>query len=175
MLISGDGRLSAARAADGRYYYLSGTVPPKSFTGEIWWQRLGAPPLYPWPALRRNDREGKVGADGSLRCDVDGCTWRYGGFVVALPKRPGAITEDCRTADVVIAMQMPIRYRCPAARIVIDRFDLRRDGAHALYLDRESGIQAIHVAATRGRRPWVLAKGHGELSQEGAPGDRRTE
>lgn len=175
MLISGDGRLSAARADDGRYYYLSGSVPPKSFTGESWWQRLGAPPLYPWPVLRRNDREGRVGADGSLRCEMDGCTWRHAGFVVALPKRPGAIAEDCRSADAVIAMQMPIRYRCPAARIVIDRFDLWRNGAHALYLDHKGGIRIVHVAATRGQRPWVLAKGHGELSQEGTPGDRRAD
>lgn len=167
MLISADGKLSAARAADGRYYYLSGSVPPRSFTGESWWQRLGAPPLYPWPNLRRNDTEGRTGADGSLRCDPDGCIWRYAGYVVALPRQPRAISEDCRSADVVIAMQMPVRYRCPSARIVVDRFDLRRDGAHALYLDRAEGIRMVHVAATRGRRPWGLARGHAEAAREG--------
>lgn len=159
MLLAGDGRLTAARAADGRHYYISGSFPPRSFVGEIWLQRLAMPPLHPWPALRRNQTEGRAGADGSLRCDPDGCSWRYNGFLAALPKVPKAITEDCRHADIVIALQMPIRYRCPSARIVIDRFDLWRDGAHMLFLDRKTGLRVVTVASLRGQRPWVLPKG----------------
>ncbi|HEX6959493.1 MAG TPA: hypothetical protein VF194_16030 [Ferrovibrio sp.] len=144
LLLSGDGKVSAARAADGRYYYQSGSVPPRSFVGKSWWERLGAPPLYPWPKLRRNDTEGRTGADGSLRCDPAGCAWRHDGFLVAMPQQPHAITEDCHVADVVI-----------------DRFDLWRSGARALWLDREKGIRVLTVAETRGHRPWVLPRGHG--------------
>ncbi len=165
LLVGGDGRMTAARGSDGRHVYISGTIPPRSFTGEIWWQHLGGPPLYPWPALRRSDREGRSGADGSLRCDADGCTWRHEGFLVALPVRPQAIAEDCRHADAVIALQMPVRYRCPAARVVIDRNDLRRAGAHLLYLDRETGIRMVTVAETRGRRPWVRPLWGGEAPE----------
>lgn len=161
LIVGGDGRMIAARAADGEHVYLSGTVPPRSFTGEVWWQRLGGPPLYPWPAMRRNDAEGRSGVDGSVRCDADGCAWRHDGFLVALPKRPQAITEDCRHADVVIAQQMAVRYRCPAARVVIDRFDLRREGAHVLFLDRETGLRVVTAAQSRGRRPWAPMRGHG--------------
>lgn len=160
MLISGDGRLVAARAADQRYYLTS--TPPRGFAAETWWERLGAPPLYPWPTLRRNDSEGRAGADGSLRCDPEGCSWRHDGFLVALPRQPRAITEDCRHADAVIALQMPIRYRCPAAKVVIDRNDLWRGGTHALYLDGGSRvIRTVTVAQGRGQRPWVVSKGHG--------------
>lgn len=159
MLIGGDGRLAAARATDGRYYLTS--VPPRGFAAETWWERLGGPLLYPWPVLRRNDTEGRSGADGALRCDSDGCAWRYDGGLVALPRQPKAIAEDCRHADAVIAMQMAIRYRCPAAKVVIDRNDLWRGGTHALFLQPEQGrIRVVTVAQQRGRRPWVLAKGH---------------
>jgi competence protein ComEC len=159
MLVGSDGRLIAARAVDGRYYLTS--TPPRGFAAESWWERLGGPPLYPWPSLRRNDTEGRSGADGSLRCDPEGCAWRYAGRVVALPRQPKAITEDCRHADAVIATQMSIRYRCPAAKVVIDRNDLWRNGTHALFLQSDhGGIDVVTVAQQRGRRPWVLAKGH---------------
>jgi competence protein ComEC len=169
LLVSGDGRLLAARANDGRVYLSS--TPPRGFAAETWWERLGAPPLHPWPTLRRNETEGRAGADGSLRCDPAGCAWRYQGLLVALPKQPQAITEDCRHADAVIATQMPIRYRCPSARIVIDRNDLWRGGAHALYLDRETGIRVVTATQLRGRRPWVIAKGHG-AARDSADGER---
>lgn len=163
-LVSADGRLLAARAADPDRYYFS-SAPPRGFAAETWHGRLGAPQLYPWPSLRRAEQQagqGRSGADGSLRCDVAGCAWRYQGFLVALPQQPKAITEDCRHADAVIAARMAVRYRCPAARIVIDRNDLQRGGAHALYLDARHGIRSANVAQTRGRRPWVNPKGHGE-------------
>ncbi len=166
LLVSGDGRLLAARAAAAdRYYFLPPT--PRGFAAETWHERLGAPQLYPWPSLSRADQrtgEGRSGADGSLRCDPSGCSWRYQGFLVALPQQPKAIAEDCRHADAVIAARMAVRYRCPSAKIVIDRNDLWRRGTHALYLDPALGMRSVSVAQTRGRRPWVNAKGHGEAA-----------
>ena len=168
LLVSGDGRLLAVRAAGADGYFYFSSARPTGFIAETWWERLGAPPLYPWPAARRGDSEGRAGVDGSLRCEPAGCSWRRDGFLVALPRQPTAIAEDCRHADAVIAAQMYVRYRCPAARIVIDRGNLWRDGTHALYLDPVRGIRAISVAQTRGRRPWVNAKAHGEARFEAA-------
>ncbi len=166
LLVSGDGRLLAARAAEvDRYYFLPPT--PRGFAAETWYERLGAPRLHPWPSLSRADQrtgEGRSGADGSLRCDPAGCSWRYRGFLIALPQQPKAITEDCRHADAVISTRMAVRYRCPSAKIVIDRNDLWRGGTHALYLDSDLGIRSVSVAQMRGRRPWVNAKGHGEAT-----------
>src|SRR3546814_12517978 len=73
LLIGNDGWLIAARAADGVHFYLSGSVPPRSFAGEVWWQRLGAPPLCPWPAFRSNDTEGSCLVDRAVCCHTDGC------------------------------------------------------------------------------------------------------
>jgi competence protein ComEC len=173
LLVSGDGRLLALRAAEpGRYYF--SVAAPRGFIAETWWERLGSPRLYPWPSLPRNERragagdgDGRSGADGSLRCDVAGCSWRRDGFLVALPVQPKAIAEDCRHADAVIAPRMAVRYRCPAAKIVIDRNDLWRQGTHALYLDAAQGMRSVSVAQLRGRRPWVSAKGHGEARPRG--------
>src|SRR3546814_14106679 len=66
LLIGNDGRLIAARAADGVHFYLSGSVPPRSFAGEVWWQCPGEPQHYPWTALRRKVTEGSSDDDGSV-------------------------------------------------------------------------------------------------------------
>ena len=56
-------------------------------------------------------------------------------------------------ADVVIAT-FPVRGRsCRRATLVIDRFDLWRQGAHALWL-RQEGIRVRTVAEASGHRPW---------------------
>ena len=64
-----------------------------------------------------------------------------------------AIAEDCRTASVVISA-VPVRRRCPAAHTIIDRFDLWRNGAYALYFE-PSGPRVVSVTDARGIRPWT--------------------
>jgi hypothetical protein len=75
------------------------------------------------------------------------------GKTVALIRHPGALEEDCRLADIVIA-PFTIGRRCRAARVIVDRRMLRAEGAEALYIEGLS-IRAETVAAARGRRPWV--------------------
>ena len=67
--------------------------------------------------------------------------------------RKGAVEEDCRIADIVIA-PFTIGQRCRAARVIVDRRVLRTQGAHALYIEGLS-IRTETVAASRGHRPWV--------------------
>ena len=69
--------------------------------------------------------------------------------MVALVRDSRALADDCRNADVVISA-VPVRRPCPSARVVIDRADLRRDGAHALYLGAD-GTRVESVAGRRGR------------------------
>jgi competence protein ComEC len=78
------------------------------------------------------------------------------GKKVALIRHPGALEEDCRRADIVIA-PFTIGKKCRAARVVVDRRMLRAHGAHALYVDGLS-IRTVTVAAAGGRRPWVLER-----------------
>lgn len=65
-----------------------------------------------------------------------------------------AIPEDCRSAEIIVNA-VPVPWSCPSAKLVIDRFDLWRNGAHAIWLT-EDGITVENVNTKRGRRPWVL-------------------
>ncbi len=66
---------------------------------------------------------------------------------------PGALEEDCRLADIVIA-PFTVGKKCRAARVIVDRRMLKANGAHALYIEGLS-IRTETVAASRGHRPWV--------------------
>jgi competence protein ComEC len=92
-----------------------------------------------------------------LRCDDLGCIHRAGGEIVALVRHPLALLDDCRKATVVVSAE-PVRVHCPSARLVIDRFDLWREGTHALWFDGND-VRVESVAAHRGDRPWVVKRG----------------
>jgi competence protein ComEC len=67
--------------------------------------------------------------------------------------KASALAEDCALADVVIS-RVPMRAgRCPGPVLVIDRFALWREGAHALWLAGK-GIRVERVREARGARPW---------------------
>ncbi|MCG8691591.1 MAG: ComEC family competence protein [Minwuiales bacterium] len=144
ILISGDAKLTAVRGGDGGLAVSS----PRGSTivRETWLRRRGLAAASPWPADGVSD-------DGLLRCDGIGCIYRAKGWMVALPTDDRALAEDCARADVVVST-VPVRGRCPAARVVIDRFDLWRNGAHAVWLDK-AGIRVDSVNRSRGLRPWV--------------------
>ncbi len=145
VLVNGDARLMGVRDAAGGL--LVSTARAEAFTTEGWLRRLGDDAAEPWPAAGST-------ADGMLACDPLGCIYRAAGHVVALVKQPGALQEDCGVADVVVSA-VPIRHRCPSARVVVDRFDLWREGAHAIWLS-PGAVQVLSVGDTRGERPWVV-------------------
>jgi competence protein ComEC len=55
---------------------------------------------------------------------------------------------------VVISL-VPVRGSCSSASTLIDRFDLWREGAHAIWLERDA-VRVESVNGVRGKRPWVL-------------------
>jgi competence protein ComEC len=93
-----------------------------------------------------------------LRCDGAGCIYRQGGAVVALVHDGRALAEDCRLADLVIST-VPVRHNCASAGLVIDRFDLWRHGAHAVYFNDAGRIPIENVANARGARPRTARRG----------------
>jgi competence protein ComEC len=68
----------------------------------------------------------------------------------------------------VVIASFPIRQRCAGARVVIDRFDLWRHGAHALWLDG-GRVRVGRVNDGRGNRPWVLPRPRPPRSAGGGP------
>lgn len=96
----------------------------------------------------------------SLSCDGVGCLGETKGLRVAIARHPSATAEDCANADILVGG--PRRPRgCDRPLAVFDRAALRRDGAHAIYVDDTPEGDAARivrtetVAARRGVRPWT--------------------
>lgn len=60
----------------------------------------------------------------------------------------------CRGIDILVT-DFPLRGACPSVPTRIDRFDLWRNGAHALYLDG-GGVRIETARESQGARPWVV-------------------
>ena len=164
LLVDGSGRVLATAAADGGLLMSSKSVGRS--TRDAWLRRVGsvAPTGY-WP-------KGGASTDGTLRCDALGCVYRASNHAVAVAFRGEALLDDCRLADVVISL-VPVRGVCPSAGTLIDRFDLWRDGAHAVWLNADR-VRVENVADARGARPWVVRPplGTGDEGEEEAGADR---
>ena len=146
VLVSEDAAYLAVRAADGGLWVSS---PRSNVTVDTWLRRDGREGAGRWPA------SGTATADGRLRCDGTGCIYRAEGATVALVREEEALAEDCRAADVVVA-SVAVFVRCNA-RVVVDRLDVWRAGAHAVWI-KDGEIRVVTVAETRGVRPWVLPR-----------------
>jgi competence protein ComEC len=87
-----------------------------------------------------------------VRCDALGCVAQArGGVIVAAAARPEALAEDCAAAEIVVSA-VPTRHLCSGPRLVVDRFDVARNGAYAIWLDGELTVETIE--GERGLRPW---------------------
>jgi competence protein ComEC len=117
------------------------------FDAEVWLKRAGQDEPVDWDTAAGQ-------ADSGLTCDLLSCLVRRNGHLVALVKDPAALAEDCRAADLVVSLE-PVRVRCPSAQRVIDRFDLWRNGGHAVWL-WPAGVEIQSVRDVRGVRPWVV-------------------
>jgi competence protein ComEC len=74
--------------------------------------------------------------------------------VVALSLRAGALTDDCMRARIVVSAVV-VRRSCKGPELVLDRFDIARNGATAVTWGT-NGIAIETVAAMRGQRPWSV-------------------
>ncbi|MDR3498425.1 MAG: ComEC/Rec2 family competence protein [Parvibaculum sp.] len=144
VLIDREGALAAVRAGDGR---LALTAARPSYAAEQWLRHDG-------------DARSPVEAAkmASMRCDALGCAWREEGRpIVAFPASLEALEEDCALADVIVtrvAVPHRIRHLC-GARMIVDRFDLWREGATALRFSADGNIVKETSLERRGNRPWV--------------------
>jgi len=144
LLVSGDARQVALRDPEGRLW-----VPSQRgsrFVLETWERQAFAAETVTWPKLGE-------AASGRLSCDPLGCLYTQETLRVAVLQDPRAADDDCGLADVVISLEPLRRQPCGGPAVVIDRFDLWRYGAHAVWLDA-GGITVRTVARQQGARPW---------------------
>ncbi len=122
-----------------------------------------------WLLADGDERDAATAADASaFRCDLLGCIGVVKDKTVALIRHPGALEEDCRLADIVIA-PFTLGKKCRAARVIVDRRRLKAYGAHALYIEGLS-IRTETVAAARGHRPWAPDRVIVEMAGPLSPG-----
>jgi competence protein ComEC len=140
VLIERDGGTAALRSSTGNLVF-----PPATAAGYS---------VDNWLLADGDERDAATAADASaFRCDQLGCIGVVKGKTVALIRHPGALEDDCRLADIVIA-PFTVGTKCRAARVIVDRRMLKAHGAHALYIEGLS-IRTETVAAARGHRPWA--------------------
>lgn len=88
-------------------------------------------------------------------CSGDVCRGQTGGYsVLYVKKLPKKGKLSCDNAVIVIAAE-PLNGQCKSAKVRIDRFDLWRGGAHAVYV-REGVLIVESARSFRGARPWVI-------------------
>jgi competence protein ComEC len=88
-------------------------------------------------------------------CNAGVCDAKEGGLAISFLQRAAEQNVTCPVADVLLA-EFPLRRRCKGKRVTIDRFDVWRSGAHAVYIDGNS-ILVTTTRALQGTRPWVYA------------------
>lgn len=144
ILVARDGKTVALRGAKQQLVFVN--KPADEFSATEWLKRDGNG--LPFANL--------IGGPGDhVGCDTSGCVTRLpSGFTLAVIKRPDAFAEDCSRADIVISA-IPARGRCTRPRLVIDRFDVARNGAYAVFL--KEGIRVETAREERGERPWSMS------------------
>ncbi|MBV9833297.1 MAG: ComEC family competence protein [Alphaproteobacteria bacterium] len=145
LMISEDARALAVRSERGLVLY---SARGERIAGETWTRRAGEGGAERWP-------EAGNSADGSMRCTGGLCVLRRAGAEVRLVVRPEAQPQACAGATPVVSV-VPLRNQCRAALWTIDRFDLWRHGAHAVWLgDKGRPTRIETTREARGDRPWV--------------------
>ncbi len=150
ILASENGEIFAIQTAEGLLIVGPG-VRGNRYTQAAWLERAGYG-RSEQPAKQEQEEK----TENAVRCDHMGCVViANGGQHIAVVWDEGALLEDCWTADILVSAVL-VRRRCDVPLAVIDRFDLWRNGAYAIYIEgRDMRIE--HTRQIRGDRPWTRA------------------
>ena len=143
LLIADGGRFLAARAADGHYFVAAekGERLERSFFAAEMGGGLDA-----WPAAGGASESG-------LDCAGEACRYTARGRTVAIVTGAAGLPVKCSGLDAIVS-QVPAGFRCRSMMPVIDRIDVWRRGAVALWVDQD-GVSVESANESRGDRPWV--------------------
>ncbi len=145
VLASENSEIFGLRTSHGFYLVGPGTNANR-YTRNEWLERAGHRPGRGSGVNPANQK--------AVRCDHMGCVVVLeNGKKLSVLWDEGALLEDCWEMDVVISA-VPVRRRCDTPELVIDRFDLWRNGAYAIYSE-EDGIRVENTREIRGNRPWI--------------------
>jgi competence protein ComEC len=141
LLVARDGMTVAVRGADGLLHFVR--KPQDKYSAEQWLRRDGD---------ERSVTEAMARVPDGVRCDWAGCVAHSpDGTGIAASLQPEALEEDCARNRIVVSA-VPTRHRCTGPELVIDRFDVARNGAYAIWLGDQLRVE--NSRAARGERPW---------------------
>lgn len=116
-------------------------------------RRGGEFSLQKWLQIYGDGRDVKDARSKKVfQCDRTGCIARVKGRVLSFVLHPSALYEDCKKADIVIS-RLYIKRSCGSAKVIIDRKQLKANGAHAIYIYKDR-LRVETVQAYRYGRPW---------------------
>jgi competence protein ComEC len=101
--------------------------------------------------------DGASPAEASARpawsCDKRRCISNFKGRKIVYFREGEGNTPDCTGIDVLVAAY-PLRGACRNVPLRIDRFDVWRNGAYAIYIEPD-GVRVATARGESGERPWV--------------------
>ncbi len=107
--------------------------------------------------LQANGEEARLSSasnHGVWKCDKGICIASADGRQIAYVDDESAIRLACPQVDILVA-RFPLRDACDAIPITIDRFDVWRNGAYALYMS-DGTLEQRTSRAGQGDRPWTV-------------------
>jgi competence protein ComEC len=142
LLVSDDASLIAIGSDDGSYVFSS--MRKNKFVREQWSEALALRPLQvvSWKDGQKN---------GVLQCDEYACRAEVKGQKVSVVYTPEIAAQECAWAYVLIS-DRPLPF-CKGAQ-VIDRFDVYRKGAAAVFISG-GNAELQHVVNPKIQRPWL--------------------
>lgn len=159
LLMSEDGRVLGLRDERGVVHVASARLD--RYVTETWARRQGQEGVRRWTASADEQILG-------LGCSTGLCRWRKGPWRIALVSDEKRLAEACGAADIVLST-VDAQARCRGPRLVMDRRDAWKDGAHALWL-YDLGVRRETANARRGDRPWVPNSTMRQTAPVKAPG-----
>lgn len=117
-----------------------------------------------WLRRRLSSALARSEPPSSVACDNFGCQLAWvNGPRISYAFDGNALLDDCRVPGLLVSRE-PVRRSCRGPGVVIDRFDLWRDGAQAIY----PGLPVPDIRTVRnaqGCRPWSRLPGCRENGQ----------
>jgi competence protein ComEC len=99
----------------------------------------------------RYGKSGRAWGADDLKCDAQGCVLNRNKTTLSLALSPDALADDCGRSRIIVAPQAFVD-ECPGS-FVIDRGNLFREGAHALYMNA-GRVHVVTVEDVTGNRIW---------------------
>lgn len=139
VMVSSSGKLQAVRSGDDVFV---SSIRKEKFVVENWMRLQGL----------GNQKPKSFYSDASpVACDDFACRWEQKGKKISFLKGRDAMNEECAWADMVISPIPVSKKLCGHEAKLIDLYDVKDRGAHAIYLN---DVRIKSVGEAVGARPW---------------------